>query len=207
MNFTWFFDSYGNLIGSAKIAATYSYAVLKSLYWNLGTPGYATATLIDAATGAESVVTVASIDGDNDAWTSAPNGTFDWDTLNATPLFSGYTYGFSGTTALVAPESFVVNNPYLGYALYRVETLSTGAVALEGVNKGTTDTVVANYAEDVDITKGGTYFTAGSSDLCVCQPRLERRERRHRVHCPLRFRPLHLHPLCGQDCCSHHLRR
>ena len=159
VNFTWFFDSYGNVIGSAKIAATYSYAVLKSLYWNLGTPGYATATLIDAATGAETTATVATIDGDNNG------STFDWSALNAIPQYSGSNYGFQANgTALVAPETFMVNDPYLGYALYRVETLSTGAVKLEGVNKAATgNTVVSKHATGVTITNGQTYMYANTA--------------------------------------------
>ena len=39
VNFTWFLDTYGNVIGSAKVAATYTYAILKSLTWNFGTGG------------------------------------------------------------------------------------------------------------------------------------------------------------------------
>ena len=163
VNFTWFFDSYGNVIGSAKIAATYSYAVLKSLYWNLGTPGYATATLIDAATGAETTVTVSSIDGDVDDVAATP-ANFNWDKLNATPLYSGNTYGFNGDYAYVAPETFMVNNPYLGYALYRVETLSTGAVKLEGVNKAATgNTTVSKHDTGVTITNGQTYMYANTA--------------------------------------------
>ena len=161
-NFTWFLDDYGNVIGSAKIAASYTYAILKSLYWNLGTPGYATATLIDAATGTESTVTVNKIDGDKNYGykTDGTPENFDYDVLDATPLFSGINYGFNGQYAYVAPETFVVNNPYLGYALYRVETLSTGAVNLElatAANKP-----VVEYGTTTNLTRGGNSFSVGS---------------------------------------------
>ena len=130
VNYTWFLDSYGNVIGSAKVASTYTYAILKDLVWNLGTPGSATATLVNAATGEVTTATVNAIDGDDDT-------TFDWDTVKATPIFAGSTtdvnsYKFSGQYAYVAPETFLVNSIYKGYALYRVEALSTGAVNLEG---------------------------------------------------------------------------
>ena len=130
VNYTWFLDSYGNVIGSAKVASTYTYAILKDLVWNLGTPGSATATLVNAATGEVTTATVNAIDGDED-------GAFDWDTAKATPVYAGTTsdvdsYKFSDKYAYVAPETFLVNSIYKGYALYRVEALSTGAVNLEG---------------------------------------------------------------------------
>ena len=130
VNYTWFLDSYGNVIGSAKVASTYTYAILKDLVWNLGTPGSATATLVNAATGEVTTATVNAIDGDDD-------GAFDWDTAKATPVYAGTTsdvdsYKFSDKYAYVAPETFLVNSIYKGYALYRVEALSTGAVNLEG---------------------------------------------------------------------------
>ena len=129
-NYTWFLDSYGNVIGSAKVASTYTYAILKDMVWNLGTPGSATATLVNAATGEVTTATVNAIDGDDD-------DTFDWDTVKATPVYGGQVLGttnykFDNAYAYVAPETFLVNSIYKGYALYRVETLSTGAVNLEG---------------------------------------------------------------------------
>jgi hypothetical protein len=45
--FTWFFDNYGNLIGSAIIPTTYTYGVIKNIQWinPVGSTGYAQATL------------------------------------------------------------------------------------------------------------------------------------------------------------------
>ena len=159
VNYTWFKDTQGNLIGAAKIAAQYTYAVLKDLNWTLGTPGYAVATLIDAATGAESTATVYSIDG---------KATSFWDTTDATPaanLTYGATSGFQNSpnkVAYVGPDSSV-NGAYNGYALYRVSTLSTGAVVLEGVdNSGATPAVVSNYVASTTVGTNGNSIKDGS---------------------------------------------
>ena len=167
VNFTWFLDTYGNVIGSAKIAATYTYAVLKDLVWNLGTPGYATATLVNAATGEESKVTVKSIDGSADKAKFA-----SWDVLDATPIWTGtnnsYNFVAKDTTtntpalAYVAPETFMVNTLYKGYALYRVNTLSTGAVVLEGVDKNGTE-ITSDDKAVVSHATGVEYFNQATS--------------------------------------------
>lgn len=86
--------------------------------------------MVNAATGEVTTATVNAIDGDDD-------DAFDWDTAKATPVYAGTTsdvdsYKFSDKYAYVAPETFLVNSIYKGYALYRVEALSTGAVNLEG---------------------------------------------------------------------------
>ena len=171
VNYTWFLDSYGNVIGSAKVASTYTYAILKDLVWNLGTPGSATATLVNAATGEVTTATVNAIDGDDD-------GAFDWDTAKATPVYAGTTadvnsYKFSGSYAYVAPETFLVNSIYKGYALYRVEALSTGAVNLEGkdVIGYVADGFINNKATSLRDTAGkwlpvddNTVFTVKAAD-------------------------------------------
>ena len=171
VNFTWFLDAQGNVIGAAQIAAQYTYAVLKNLNWTLGTPGYAVATLIDAATGAETTATVNEIDGDDNyiarvGSTAAAN--FSWDVSAAKPvadLTSGPIVNpFASTkTAKVGPDSSV-NGVYNGYALYRVETLSTGAVNLVGkVTTATATTFKVGYVDGTAIGKGEVYFTGESS--------------------------------------------
>ena len=154
-NFAWFFDSYGNLIGSAPIATTYGYSILKNMVWNLGNPGYATATLIDAATGEETSVTVSKIDGSKENAADK----FAWNVLGATPMVSlkttDYTFvdNGNGAYAYVAPDS-LVNGVYNGYALYRVQTKTDGSVVLAG------ETV--NHIASTTIYNGGTSIQDGS---------------------------------------------
>ena len=47
VNHTWFFDSYGNLIGAIDIATQYSYGIVESIQWvnPVGANGYAQATI------------------------------------------------------------------------------------------------------------------------------------------------------------------
>ena len=141
-NYTWYKDQYGNVIGSSVIPATYTYGILKNIRWVVGTPGYAQATLIDPASGAESTVTVNSLDG----W-----ATNDWATANAIPTYSvGGHYNFSGATANMSDES-KLNTAYEGIALYRVETLTNGTVNLDGQG-------VVSYRHATTITTTSTTF-------------------------------------------------
>ena len=166
VNFTWFLDTYGNVIGSAKVAATYTYAILKDIIWNFGAPGSATATLVNAATGEETTATVKSIDG-QDA-NGMRGNSFWWNVYDAAPYYVGLNnYKFVPGTpnlAYVAPEGSV-NTMFKGYALYRVSTLSTGAVVLEGVDKnGTTiatdDKVVVSHDTNVAyVNKATSLYT------------------------------------------------
>ena len=126
-NHTWYFDSYGNLIGASDIIST-NYAVLKDLIWVNGNPGHAEATLIDLK-GAESKVTVSSIDGDEtDPFVA-------WENKNYTPKYTDAvnTVGFTAanTIAYVSNDG-LYNNLYKGYAMYRVDSKLDGTVALEG---------------------------------------------------------------------------
>lgn len=168
VNFTWFLDTYGNVIGSAKVAATYTYAILKSLTWNFGTGGAngsAVATLVNAATGEETTASVKSIDGSAEK-TEGVN--FAWNTLDATPYYTGDINGAhfdkANSIAYVAPETFKINDLYKGYALYRVNTLSTGAVVLEGVdNSGKEAFNVVNHATGVEYVNQATSLYANGT--------------------------------------------
>lgn len=168
VNFTWFLDTYGNVIGSAKVAATYTYAILKSLTWNFGTGGAngsAVATLVNAATGEETTASVKSIDGSAEKTEGA---NFAWNTLDATPYYTGDINGAhfdkAYSIAYVAPETFKINDLYKGYALYRVNTLSTGAVVLEGVdNSGKEAFNVVNHATGVEYVNQATSLYANGT--------------------------------------------
>ena len=168
VNFTWFLDTYGNVIGSAKVAATYTYAILKSLTWNFGTGGAngsAVATLVNAATGEETTASVKSIDGSAEKTEGA---NFAWNTLDATPYYTGDINGahfdMTNRIAYVAPETFKINDLYKGYALYRVNTLSTGAVVLEGVDNSGKDAFnVVNHATGVEYVNQATSLYANGT--------------------------------------------
>ena len=168
VNFTWFLDTYGNVIGSAKVAATYTYAILKSLTWNFGTGGAngsAVATLVNAATGEETTASVKSIDGSAEKTVGA---SFAWNTLDATPYYTGDINGAhfdkANSIAYVAPETFKINDLYKGYALYRVNTLSTGAVVLEGVDNSGKDAFnVVNHATGVEYVNQATSLYANGT--------------------------------------------
>lgn len=168
VNFTWFLDTYGNVIGSAKVAATYTYAILKSLTWNFGTGGAngsAVATLVNAATGEETTASVKSIDGSEEKTVGA---NFAWNTLDATPYYTGDINGAhfdkANRIAYVAPETFKINDLYKGYALYRVNTLSTGAVVLEGVDNSGKDAFnVVNHATGVEYVNQATSLYANGT--------------------------------------------
>ena len=153
-NYTWFFDNNDNLIGSASIAASYSYAVLKSMVWvraNWGQAGYALATLVDAKTGTESTVTVKSLDG----WKTS-----DWVATNddAVPTYTvagAYDFVAGSKIAYVSDEP-LLNKAYEGVALYRVQTLADGTSVLDGYNG------VVAYQHATTITTGATSFKGAS---------------------------------------------
>ena len=146
-NHTWYFDSYGNLIGASDIVSN-NYAVLKSLRWIVGAPGHAEATLVDM-TGAESTVTVKTLDGDDGETFAA------WENKDYTPVYALYSANqkvqFTGTTAYVADEGSN-NSIFNGYALYRVDTNLDSTVSLEGYG-------IVNYVA------GATFAANGSAIL------------------------------------------
>ena len=144
-NHTWYFDSYGNLIGAADVISN-NYAVLKNLRWVVGAPGHAEATLVDM-TGAESTVTVKDMNGDN-----GHSAFVDWEktadpklvsfapkyTVLGTPVeFNVATTGGTATTdkgfAYVSDETSY-NALYDGYAMYRIDTNLDGTVSLAAAN-------------------------------------------------------------------------
>ncbi|MGN1004407.1 MAG: hypothetical protein ACI4O5_06160, partial [Oscillospiraceae bacterium] len=146
-NYNWYFDAQGNVIGSKAIPATYTYGILKNMIWNVGTPGYATATLIDPATGAETTVTVNTLDGAQGTFTGWANETY---TPSYTVDLSKLGFVDADDTAYVSNDS-IYNGVYNGFGLYRVETLANGKVNLDGYN-------VISYRHATTITTNATYF-------------------------------------------------
>ena len=159
-NHTWYFDSYDNLIGASNIISN-NYAVLVDIVYNTSSTefGKATATLMDLA-GNKSTVTVSSIDalkGSYDASSPWQNKTFK------TAYAGRYGAGFSsvsGDWALVA-DNWGSNSFYWGYAMYRVDTLLDGTVALEGFDTKT----VVNYIEGAKFVANGSAIMNASGNF------------------------------------------
>ena len=149
-NHTWYFDSYGNLIGAADVISN-NYAVLKNLRWVVGAPGHAEATLVDM-TGAESTVTVKDMNGDNGHSAFAA-----WEKTAASKLVSfapkytvlGKSVEFEVTMNAAVPpvatadkgfayvsDETSYNGLYDGYAMYRIDTNLDGTVSLAAANIG-----------------------------------------------------------------------
>ena len=151
INYNWWLDQYGNIIGVTPLDRT-GYAVMKDFIWVNGgrDGGHAEATLV-YMDGTEDVVTVDTVDGDY--YKSAPY----WVVNDATPELDDSHYGdisrfsFFGGNANVSSDS-ANNNFYDGYALYQVYTNDDGTVKLEGTRLG--NTLVA-YADDatIDVNK------------------------------------------------------
>ena len=154
-NHTWYFDSYGNLIGASDIIST-NYAVLKDLIWVNGNPGHAEATLIDLK-GAESKVTVSSIDGDETDPFAA------WENKNYTPKYTDAvnTVGFTtaNTIAYVSNDG-LYNNLYKGYAMYRVDSKLDGTVALEGYD-------IVTYKHEAKFASNNSAILTSGGDVAV----------------------------------------
>ena len=152
-NHTWYFDSYGNLIGASDIISN-NYAVLKNLRWVVGAPGHAEATLVDM-TGAESTVTVKTIDGDDGTAFAA------WENKDYTPIYNDKqgTVKFGTVSAsnyLWASDESSRNTILEGYAMYRVDTNLDGTVSLEGYN-------IVNYVAGATFAANGSAILNGGS--------------------------------------------
>ena len=132
VNYTWFLDQFGNLIGSIAIDNT-NYAVLKDIEWVGGKGAHAQATIV-YMDGEEASVEVASIDGLDEVLTGF-NGDFDNARNDAVPE-QGDTgandIGIKGKVANVS-TSDRYNKGYRGMALYMVETNKDGTVNLQGI--------------------------------------------------------------------------
>jgi hypothetical protein len=128
INYNWWLDQYGNIIGVTPVART-GYAVLKDLNWVVGNGGYAEATLV-YMDGSEDTVQIDTIDG-----FQFNNKTWAWD--NATPILRdagtwNYFVSVGGVNRVQVSEDSTNNTRYEGYALYQVYTNDDGTVELEG---------------------------------------------------------------------------
>ena len=144
-NHTWFFDSYGNLIGAVDIAAQYNYGAIKNIWWS-GNPatgaGSAMATVV-YMDGSENTVTLGSmtVNGNttgvptysivNSDIMTVANGKFYVTTSAATNAYYDDVNNQNVTN---------VNgkNGIIGGHLFRFETLANGTVAASEVVTSTT---------------------------------------------------------------------
>ena len=146
VNFTWFLDQFGNLIGDVAIDNT-NYAVLKNINWETGKPGYAEATLV-YMDGKEDTVKVASIDGV--AYNGGDHkelcGDFEAEFDNAVPTLSDSENSnkFVGKNAYMSSDTTYTGN-YDGMALFMVETNKDGTVNLQGIDANNNDKITKQY--------------------------------------------------------------
>ena len=157
-NHTWYFDQYGNLIGATDITST-NYAVLKSVRWVVGNPGYAEAVLVDLA-GNESTVTLNSIDGDS----SNTGDVFaSWTADNAIPAYTvrGAAVNFDNAGRANMSDEGSYNLMYQGYAMYRVDTRLDGSVDLTGCFTNAQQRVqtVVNYLANAKFSGNASAIT------------------------------------------------
>ena len=145
INYNWWLDQYGNIIGVTAIDRT-GYAVLKDIIW---TTGQAEATLV-YMDGSEDTVVIDTIDGFNFANES-------WNRDNAIPVLrdDGPDNNFNtvnGEFRVQVSSDATNNTAYLGYALYEVYTNDDGTVELEGIRLGTD---IIGYADvaTIDVNK------------------------------------------------------
>ena len=139
---TWYFDSYGNLIGSAIIKTAKAYAVISNIWWyNDGQNGgagscYATMVGMD---GNSYSAQIASIDGYTTTYVGSNTGN------GATINQAGYRYtSADGKTKLIFVSPYSANNAAAGMIandLYEVTTLANGKLALKVTSKLTGATV------------------------------------------------------------------
>ena len=168
INYNWWMDQYGNIIGVTPVART-GYAVLKDLNWVVGNGGYAEATLV-YMDGSEDTVQIDTIDGfqfNNETWA--------WD--NATPVLRDAGLGNNFVTGnpnrVQVSEDSTNNTRYEGYALYQVYTNDDGTVELEGIRRGTKiidyDTVATIDVNKSTISAGGSVVARfdGSTQFIV----------------------------------------
>ena len=154
VNFTWFLDQFGNLIGDIAIDNT-NYAVLKNINWETGKPGYAEATLV-YMDGKEETVKVASIDGvEYNGDHKELCGDFDAEFDNAVPTLSDshlsnkFAYTDRKAYAYMSSDTTYTGN-YDGMALFMVETNKDGTVNLQGIDAENHDRIKAHYVNFLD---------------------------------------------------------
>ena len=169
VKYTWFFDQFGNVIGSVGLDRS-SYAVLKDLTWvGTGKNGHAEATLITFdGSATEKTVTVNKIDGFDSAASTERDAHYKWVKAQegAVPYLrdnrnNGFEVDGSKAYAQVG-EDDGSNTYYLGLALYSVETLDDDSVNLKGI-----DYVSAVEKATLNVKTGAIIYGANNSKVFV----------------------------------------
>ena len=145
---TWFFDSYGNLIGDVEVAAQYNYAVLTKLWWNnIGAEGtgYAMGTL-KYMDGSENTVTISKIDNATTVYAYASDYGFkNNNTEFAIATWPGTNAQFDGTEKDNGKLDYIYGH------LFKVSTLADSTVTLNKVAEEITSNYIVNkYAYIID---------------------------------------------------------
>ena len=151
---TWFFDTYGNLIGDVEIEAQYNYAVLTKLWWNnIGAEGtgYAMGTL-KYMDGSENTVTISKID--NLPTTYAYASDYGFVKLNGSATNNAFAVATYPATNAALDNTAPAGQTALDYIhghLFKVGTLADSTVTLDKVNDEITSNYIVNkYAYIID---------------------------------------------------------
>ena len=148
-NYTWYFDQYDNLIGSAVIATTYSYGTIKNIQWinPTGAAGYAQATMV-YMDGSEQTQTIASIANLDTAYnTSAEPGSND------------------GKNIYVSTSQQDNYAEFGGAHMYRIETNADGSLDLTLTKQ--VDNATVEQGASVVRGSNGTFYTNNATQYLV----------------------------------------
>ena len=148
-NYTWYFDQYDNLIGSAVIATTYSYGTIKNIQWinPTGAAGYAQATMV-YMDGSEQTQTIASIANLDTAYnTSAAPGSND------------------GKNIYVSTSQQDNYAEFGGAHMYQIETNADGSLDLTLTKQ--VDNATVEQGASVVRGSNGTFYTNNATQYLV----------------------------------------
>lgn len=168
-NFAWFFDQYGNLIGSAKIEATLSYGVITSIWWSGdSTDGsgkaLANVTYMDGTTGQVTLSEMTYSDAAVGVTYSEKTGTPVYSTNASTDLMKvAATTDDFGVATSAAANAAADANGILYDNLFQFTAKADGTVtAMEVAGNGTDGLYDADIAISKDNVKN---FTADNSTV------------------------------------------
>ena len=150
---TWFFDSYGNLIGDVEVAAQYNYAVLTKLWWNnIGSEGtgYAMGTL-KYMDGSENTVTISKIDGKATVYAYAS----DYGFVNNNS-FAVATWPATNAALDNATDTNQTAIDYIHGHLFKVSTLADSTVTLDKVAEEQTVSSATGIVNKLAYIQGDT---------------------------------------------------
>ena len=159
---TWFFDSYGNLIGSDEIATVYTYGVITDLWFvNDGTNGsgkaMANVRYMDDTT---NTVTVNSIEGLDVAY----GGYYGATAMSV----ANKTLYVASNAAINKTADQAGTNDFIDGHLFKINTLADGTVAFEKVNHTVGATVVhSELNTGISITNKYAYIIGNGSGIKI----------------------------------------